>query len=178
MRSPSPSHLPLHSDSRLPPPPPPLLVCPPLLVSAGTCYEFRVRTASAHGWSAFTAPIMVLTNALPDCVHDNGRAKNTHEPRREGEAAAAAEDAGTGKDSRRANPPAKDVLRQGFRSEDAWSCGVSVLADSDLLVFSLRAQDGHGEGGRGRRDSPSACSRGAGAGVATKPLAPNLWRAA
>merc|ERR1719502_599791 len=28
----------------------------------GTCYEFRLRAASAYGWSAYTDPIMVVTN--------------------------------------------------------------------------------------------------------------------
>ena len=30
---------------------------------ASTCYEFRVRAASAWGWSGYGAPVMVVTNA-------------------------------------------------------------------------------------------------------------------
>jgi curved DNA-binding protein CbpA len=78
-------------------------------LTPGTCYAFRVRAATANGWTPYCEPVMVVTN------------NNHSQPARPASASASRS---TKDESKKKAPPSKDMFKQNFSSADAWLCSI------------------------------------------------------
>lgn len=79
-----------------------------------TCYEFRVRAASAWGWSGYGDPVMVVTNAMVRDVSqekrgDSSSAKGGAADAKPAPRAPQPPSGGNGVAPRKKGPPSKDL---------------------------------------------------------------------